>query len=162
MGYAFVESSVCNEIYSNLADKSGYRTADRKTVTFTTFYTSVLDQLEKQVDAQFRRLEEIDLAISSEIDLKLTYENKRSSADWDSKIIELRKEEAAVKGQIRALATVADDFGIVLPVSEIQSINIFSEQIHTAYFAPTDEEVPSPPRVLKYDNIPRDIAPPAL
>lgn len=38
--------------------------------------------------------------------------------------------------ELEEIAAVADDFGIVLPVSEIVSINIFSEYIHSKYFAP--------------------------
>ena len=38
--------------------------------------------------------------------------------------------------ELEEIANVADDFGIVLPVSEIASINIFSEYIHSIYFQP--------------------------
>jgi len=42
---------------------------------------------------------------------------------------------ASLDQELENLGLAADDFGIVLPVSEILSVNIFSEYVYQKYFA---------------------------
>ena len=54
----------------------------------------------------------------------------------EATIQELTEKAGILDEELEEIANVADDFGIVLPVSEIVSINIFSEYIHSIYFQP--------------------------
>lgn len=123
-----------------LPTKSGYRTTDRNTVTFTTFYSNALDQIEKDFDAKASRLFDVEIELRN---LRAQAETE-GGTKYDSRIDQLEGERLSLDGELELLATVADDFGIVLPVSEIHSINIFSERIHTAYFAPVTSTVVGP------------------
>lgn len=112
--------------------KSGYRDENTKWLEFTTFYSRALDQLEKDFE---RKAVEYFEAEEELKDLTDQLEKQKTSA-LESQISELAKRIEELNTQLDELATTADDFDIVLPVSEIMSINIFSEYVHGLYFAP--------------------------
>jgi hypothetical protein len=113
-----------------LPTKSGYRDEKTKTFEFTTPYLEALDSIDKDFDEK-----------AVELYSKETERDDLKNDEPDE--IRLRVIEAEIKkldAELEEIAAVADDFGIVLPVSEIVSINIFSEYIHSKYFAPKPQE----------------------
>lgn len=108
-----------------LPTKSGYRDEAKKTFEFTTPYLEALDSLDKDFEAKAEKL------VEAEHELERSKESKQSEAKI--KALEAMIEQLDL--ELEEIAAVADDFGIVLPVSEIVSINIFSEYIHSKYFA---------------------------
>jgi len=107
-----------------LPTKSGYRDEVKKTFEFTTPYLEALDSLDRDFEAKAQKLIEV------EQELERSTEAKES--ETKIKALEVRIE--GLDQELEEIAAVADDFGIVLPVSEIVSINIFSEYIHSKYF----------------------------
>ena len=57
-----------------------------------------------------------------------------------AKYDELQARADTLEKELDEIALEADAFGIVLPVTEILSLNIFSEYIYLKYFAPPDSE----------------------
>ncbi|MDQ2919992.1 MAG: hypothetical protein M3R52_00030 [Acidobacteriota bacterium] len=116
--------------------KSGYRDEETKWVVFTTFYSEALDNLKRGVDATYseyvKAVEELE-RLTSENEEKKTTEN-------ENKIRKTKDYIEQLELDYYEMETTADDFDIVLPVSEIMSINIFSEYVHSEHFAPPKDE----------------------
>jgi hypothetical protein len=110
-----------------LPTKSGYRDEKTKTFEFTTPYIEALDK----IDRDFEQKAQQYAAKESELD-----EAKGADNPDKQRIAQIEEELQRLDEELEEIAAVADDFGIVLPVSEIVSINIFSEYIHAIYFAP--------------------------
>lgn len=112
-----------------LPTKSGYRDEITKEARFTTFYLQALDQIDQDFEAKFSQQQNVKKrleALQSDKDKQIEEEAKELQAEIDR-----------LEAELYELAIEADDFGIVLPVSEIMSINIFSEYVHNQYFGPT-------------------------
>lgn len=109
-----------------LPTKSGHRDEVNKHLEFTTFYSDALDQIEKDFDEKYRE----HMAVEKRLETASTEQEKKA----------LEAEHERLEGELGEIAWVADDFGIVLPVAEIMSINIFSEYVHSRYFAPPENE----------------------
>ena len=109
-----------------LPTKSGYRDERTKTFEFTTPYLEALDNLDIDFEGKAFELFETE---------KLRDAAKEANEPED-RIRTLEAKAKQLDKELEEIANVADDFGIVLPVSEIVSINIFSEYIHSKYFAP--------------------------
>lgn len=114
--------------------KSGYRDEKTKWVVFTTYYSEALDSLRKSIDAKFQEYETAIKEYESE-----RAKNREPSREWDDFSKILRDDLATLENELYAMEDTADDFDIVLPVSEIMSINIFSEFVHSEHFAPPAE-----------------------
>jgi hypothetical protein len=116
--------------------KSGYRDEDTKWVVFTTYYSEAIDNLRKAIDA---KAEEHSLA-TGELE-RLTAENeKKKSVEIEQQIKSLKDHIEDLELQYYEMEETAEDFDIVLPCSEIMSINIFSEHVHSEYFEPPAED----------------------
>jgi hypothetical protein len=120
-----------------LPTKSGYRKSENNTVLFTTFYSNALDQIEKDYDEKAIKQAQTERELRT---VKAAREQK-GDKKLDEQIERLQDSIDKLETELNLTATIADDFGIVLPVREIQSINIFSEYIHAAYFAPTSRGI---------------------
>ena len=106
-----------------LPTKSGFRDDKTKTFEFTTPYLQALDRIDKDFEEKANQLFQVEER----------YEAEQSNASAD-RVGALQTEIDRLNQELEEIAAVADDFGIVLPVSEIVSINIFSEYIHSKYF----------------------------
>lgn len=116
--------------------KSGYRNQETKWLEFTTFYSEALDQLKRDVDEKFDEYRE-----AFEQLVQVTTRNeRRPDPRTASQIHELNKRIDQLEAEIEELETTADDFDIVVPVSEIMSINVFSEYVHSQYFTASEED----------------------
>ena len=93
---------------------------------FTTPYLEALDNIDRDFDQKASRLFDVETMLN---------DAKEHNAS-DERVKALEAEIEKLDRELEEIAVVADDFGIVLPVSEIVSINIFSEYIHAKYFAP--------------------------
>lgn len=108
--------------------KSGYRDEVTKEFHFVNFYSRALDDIDKDFEKKYA-------------EWRVAYdqlEEAKKIQGQDNKALELYV--ANLDDQLEDLSLVAEDFGIVLPVGEIQSVNIFSEYVYQSYFAP-----PKPP-----------------
>lgn len=114
-----------------LPTKSGYRDEKTRTFEFTTPYLEALDSIDKDFEEKARQL----FAKETERDAA-----EDASTPNKERIKAMEEEIEKLDAELEEIAAVADDFGIVLPVSEIVSINIFSEYIHSKYFAPKPPE----------------------
>jgi hypothetical protein len=115
-----------------LPTKSGYRDEKTRWLVFTTPYAEALDKVDRDYDEKAAQLDEatekLDIA-EAEYELKKNKETQKL-------IDHLKKVINELYAELDRLTDVADDFGIVLPVSEIVSINIYSAFIHAQYFPP--------------------------
>ncbi|MDQ2921061.1 MAG: hypothetical protein M3R52_05555, partial [Acidobacteriota bacterium] len=116
--------------------KSGYRNEETKWLEFTTFYSEALDNLKRDVDTKY---DEYRVASEEWEYLTAQHEKPKTSAT-ETRITDLTKDIEQLEAEIEELETTADDFDIVLPVSEVMSINIFSEYVHSKYFAPPEDD----------------------
>ncbi len=110
-----------------LPTKSGFRDEKTKTFEFTTPYLEALDSIDNDFEQKARQL--------FEVEQERDEAKKTNQPEERIKTLEATAEH--LDQELEEIAAVADDFGIVLPVSEIVSINIFSEYIHSKYFAPS-------------------------
>jgi hypothetical protein len=115
-----------------LPTKSGYRDDKNKWFQFTTFYSEALDKVGKDYDSKWEQLEDLYAQLHSEREKDREKQSKQLVGHLNE-LIKVLGEELSM------LEAVADDFGIVLPVPEIVSINIYSEYIHSEYFPPKSE-----------------------
>ena len=137
VGYVlhFINPALATQFIQILPTKSGYRDARDKTYHFKNFYSEALDQIDRDFEARLEEYEKIEagmLAINEEFGDRLDDINKR-------RYMELEAQLKAKADVLEEIALEADAFGIVLPVSEIMSLNIFSEYIYQKYFAPPEE-----------------------
>lgn len=109
-----------------LPTKSGYRNDETKRFEFTTPYLEALDSLDRDFEKKALELFEVEKARDAAVEAKQS----------DETIHQLEEKVGQLNQELDEIGNVADDFGIVLPVSEIVSINIFSEYIHSIYFQP--------------------------
>jgi len=109
-----------------LPTKSGYRDAENKEYHFTNFYSQALLDIDHDFDQKFEQWN-----VTQEQALSAL---KRSDPDG-SKTKALEAAVDALEEELNELSLEAEDFGIVLPVSEIHSANVFSEYIYEKYFA---------------------------
>lgn len=116
--------------------KSGYRDEETKWVVFTTFYSEAIDNLRKAIDA---KAGEHSLPTRQLEHLTAKNENEKT-AEIEQQINDLRKHLEHLELEYFEMEETADDFDIVLPCSEIMSINIFSEYVHSEHFAPPEED----------------------
>lgn len=117
--------------------KSGYRDPETKWVVFTTFYSQAIDNLRKAVDAKG----EEHLLATNEVERLVAKNEKEKSADNELHIKILKDHIEDLELEYFLMEETADDFEIVLPCSEIMSINIFSEYVHSEHFAPPREDI---------------------
>ena len=110
-----------------LPTKSGYRDPGNKEYHFTNFYSEALLDVDRDFEAKLDRWAETQVQIE-----ELTESGKKTDL---TKTEKLAAEAEALDGELDELAVEAEDFGIVLPVSEIHSANVFSEYIYDKYFA---------------------------
>ncbi len=115
-----------------LPTKSGYRDETDKSYRFTNFYTEALDQIDKDFESKYLEFEEV----SNKIDALSERQEKKPKKEAAKKLKTLRAKSDELEEELNEIALEADAFGIVLPVAEIMSINIFSEYIYDKYFAP--------------------------
>lgn len=108
-----------------LPTKSGYRDEKTKTFEFTTPYLEALDGLDRDFEEKANKLQAAEAQ----------YEEAKQAKAAAEKLRVLEAEMQRLDRELEEIAAVADDFGIVLPVSDIVSLNIFSEYIHAKYFA---------------------------
>lgn len=137
VGYVlhFINPALPTQFIQILPTKSGYRDATDKTYHFKNFYTEALDQIDRDFEARLKEYERIEAemdAINEEFGDKLDDTNKRRYEELEGQL-------AAKAAVLEEIALEADAFGIVLPVSQIMSLNIFSEYIYQKYFAPPEE-----------------------
>jgi len=138
VGYVlhFINPALPTQFIQILPTKSGYRDETDKTYHFKNFYTEALDQIERDFESQLQQYEKTTeemKQIVAEFGEKLEGENK---IRYDA--LQARTDE--LDAELDEIALEADAFGIVLPVAEIMSLNIFSEFIYLKYFAPRDSE----------------------
>jgi hypothetical protein len=115
-----------------LPTKSGYRNDTTMWLEFTTFYSEVLDKVGRDYDSKLEQLDEMTAKLE-----KARLEQVRNKTQSTSeKIGHLAGVIIAIHEELDLLGAVADDLSIVLPVSEIVSINIYSAYIHAEYFPP--------------------------
>jgi hypothetical protein len=121
-----------------LPSKSGYRDGETKRLKITTFYLEALDSLKRDVDAKY---DEYGLALEEQEKL-MSQTEKQKAPDTRARLHQLAERIEELEREIEALEITAEDFNIVLPVSEIRSINVFSETVHSKYFAPSPDGPP--------------------
>jgi hypothetical protein len=115
--------------------KSGYRDEDTKWVVFTTYYSQAIDNLRKAIDA---KAEEHSLA-TKELEELTAKNEKEKTTDIKQQIEHLKDHLEHLELEYYEMEETAEDFDIVLPCSEIMSLNIFSEYVHSEHFAPAPE-----------------------
>jgi hypothetical protein len=115
-----------------LPTKSGHRDDENKWLVFTTFYSQALDKIDKDYEMKLGQLE--DAAKQLEAAQGVAGKNKKKQAVQT--IPHLQNVISELNKELDELSEIADDFGIVLPVAEIVSINIYSEYVHANYFPP--------------------------
>lgn len=120
-----------------LPSKSGYRDKETMRLVITTFYLEALDNLKRDVDAKYDEYE----SVLTEQETLTSRTEKQQDPNTRARLEQLAKRVEKLEAEIEELEITADDFNIVLPVSEIMSINVFSETVHSKYFAPQ----PTPP-----------------
>lgn len=122
-----------------LPTKSGYRTQEEKTVTFTTFYTNVLDELGKSEEMKADKYFEAEAKRDELAERPLDTLTAKQLADHNRKLDALNVEIQRLGMELDLSVDIANDFGVVLPVSEIHSISIFREEVQTELFAPSGQ-----------------------
>lgn len=105
--------------------KSGYRDETTKEFHPVNFYSKALDDIDTDFDRKFAEWDAAQSQLAAS-----TTEPKENDA--------LQVYIQTLQDELDDLSLAAEDFGIVLPVSEIQSLNIFSEYIYQKYFARPD------------------------
>src|ERR1043166_5967936 len=137
VGYVlhFINPAVPTQFIQILPTKSGYRDEKNKTYHFENFYTEALDQIERDFDAQLEEWKKVNL----EMEQIVREFNENLEGVNKSKYEQLEEQAAMLEAKQDEIALEADAFGIVLPVAEIMSLNIFSEYIYRKYFAPPDQ-----------------------
>ncbi|MEA2204398.1 MAG: hypothetical protein QOE77_1174 [Blastocatellia bacterium] len=113
-----------------LPTKSGYRDDLDKTYHFTVFYSEALDQIDLDFEQNYNDFLDVEHQLKDFTDKK----GDKTKAE-KKKIDKLEAERQKLEDILDQIALEADAFGIVLPVSEIRSLNIFSEYIHSKYFS---------------------------
>lgn len=116
-----------------LPTKSGYRNDETKWIEFTTFYSDALAKVDRDYEEKLEQLNDAGEKLAA---AKEEHEHKKQERT-EGQIHHLEKVISVINAELEELGTVADDFGIVLPVSEIISINIYSAYIHSQYFPPS-------------------------
>jgi hypothetical protein len=139
VGYVlhFINPALPTQFIQILPTKSGYRDERDKTYHFVNFYTEALDQIDRDFESQLQ--DYLDVKGKME-DIVAEFGEKLEGANKD-KYEELQAEADTLEMQLDEIALEADAFGIVLPVAEIMSVNIFSEYIYLKYFAPPSSDV---------------------
>lgn len=116
-----------------LPTKSGYRDDKNRWFRFTTFYSKALDKIESDYSAKLDQWDNAQLQLEEakhEFEKEKSPEIKRKIKHLTDAVI------PALDKELKQLSSVVDDLNIVLAVSEIISINIYSEYIHAQYFPP--------------------------
>jgi hypothetical protein len=120
-----------------LPTKSGYRDAVDKSYHFENFYTEALDKIDRDFDSKFIQFQHV----TNKIELIEEEQKDKPQKELAKELEDLTARSDLLEKELDEIALEADAFGIVLPVAEIVSINIFSEYIYSKYFAPpTDSE----------------------
>ena len=122
-----------------LPTKSGYRSQEEKTVTFTTFYTNVLDQLSKTDETNAFKFFEAEAKRDDLANLPLDALTKKQLAHHNKELEALNAEMERLEMELALSVDIANDFGVVLPVCEIHSISIYREEVQTELFAPSGQ-----------------------
>lgn len=109
-----------------LPTKSGYRDDFTKEFHFTNFYSTALDDMERDFDRRFREWESLTEQLEA---------NRRATPKpGPEETSGLETRIASMENELDELSLEVDDFGVVLPVDQIDSINIFSEYVYQKYF----------------------------
>jgi hypothetical protein len=122
-----------------LPTKSGYRDEADKTVTYTTFYTNVLDQLSRSYETNASKLSDAEARRDELAELPPDNLTKKQLADRSKQVETLHAEILKLDAELALSADIANDFGVVLPVCEIHSISIYREEVQTELFAPSGQ-----------------------
>jgi len=107
--------------------KSGYRDPITKEFHFTNFYSEALDKIERDFGDAFDELAQAQ----EELDVIMNADPKPKPIETEA----LEASIAVLEAELNEVSVEAEEFGIVLPVSEIHSVNIFSEYVYSKYFA---------------------------
>jgi hypothetical protein len=139
VGYVlhFINPALPPQFIQILPTKSGYRDERDKTYHFVNFYTEALDQLDRDFESELKEY----LAVKGEMDDMVAQLGEKLEGSNKNKYEALKAKAKELETELDETALEADAFGIVLPVSEIMSVNIFSEYIYQKYFAPPKEEI---------------------
>lgn len=122
-----------------LPTKSGYRDEKDKTVTFTTFYTNVLDQLSRSYETNASKLSDAEARRDGLVEPPPDTLTKKQLADRSKQLETVHADILKLDAELELSVDIANDFGVVLPVSEIHSISIFREEVQTEQFAPSGQ-----------------------
>jgi hypothetical protein len=138
VGYVlhFINPALPTQFIQILPTKSGYRDESDKTYHFVNFYTEALDQIDRDFESQLQDY----LNVKGEIDDMVTEFGEKIEGANKDKYDSLHVQVERLENELDEIALEADAFGIVLPVAEIMSVNIFSEYIYQKYFAPPKED----------------------
>lgn len=118
-----------------LPTKSGYRDEEDKTYHFKNFYTEALDQIDRDFESKYIQFQDV----RNKIELIKEEQGDKPQKELAKELEGFAARSDILKEELDEIALEADAFGIVLPVAEIMSINIFSEYIYSKYFAPPSD-----------------------
>ena len=124
-----INPAIPTQNISLLPLQSGYREEVTKEMVLTTNYSNAYLQLEADIESAVNNLN----ALESQRAEILQNDSSQTTTEIDFQIKTKRAE-------IEKLENTANSFQLVMPVSQIASINLYIASVHKTYFLPSPEE----------------------